>query len=161
MNVNTSLAPLQQYPPSWGIILGSILAVIIAFYIIMLILTRKTKIQHDVDEMHILSLPERLSKIKNKYAQEAITVQAQFNQKEITTRQSFQALSVILRNFTHEYSQTRDHVSTLEELKAKGAPDLLKKQIESFYPAAFQKAESTQNVKVAVDDVLRVIQQWH
>jgi len=158
---DNALSPLQQYPPSWGLIIGAVLAVLIIFYVIMLVLTRKIKVIDNVEEIPVLTLEQKLSEIKNKYALEAQLVEQSYNKKELTTRQAFQKLSYLLRNFTNEYSHTYDHTSTLLELEGKGAPPLLKDRIKEFYPEAFQEAESEQDVTKAVYDTLQVINLWH
>lgn len=109
----------------------------------------------------LLSTPEMLSAIKNLYAQEISNVGEQFKAGDISRRVAFQHLSVLLRNFTHEYSKTQDNTSTLVELKSKGAPDLLVDRIKEFYPPAFEEAEKENNVILAVNDALMVIQKWH
>lgn len=158
---DNTLSPLQQYPPSWGVIIGAVLLVMFVFYIIMLVLTRKIKIIDNVEEIPLLSLEQKLSEIKNKYALQVQEIEKNYINKNLSKRQAFQKLSATLRNFTNEYSHTFDHTSTLQELEIKGAPPLLKDRIKEFYPGAFQEAESQQDVKKAVYDTLQVINLWH
>ena len=153
---------LLQYSPSWLWIVWPLVGVAVLIIVGMFIFTRKLKRKHDVLGLDpLLSTPEMLSAIKNLYAQEVSQVGEQFKSGTISQRVAFQHLSVLLRNFTHEYSKTLDHTSTLVELKTSGAPDLLVDRIKEFYPPAFQKAEKENNVLLAVNDALMVIQKWH
>lgn len=154
------LNPLQQYPPAWGFILASLIIIIIVFYIIMLILTRKIKIVDNVEVISVMDMEKKLSEIKNLYAKRVIEIENLYNEKTITTREAFQKLSIVLREFTSEYSQTNYQTSTLQELEIKQAPPILREQIRKIYPEAFQAAESTQNVNLAVHDTLQVITLW-
>jgi hypothetical protein len=161
VNVDELFAPLQ-YQIAWAIIAGSLVVLALVFYIIMFVLTRKVKIQTEIKPLpKMANLAEKLSLIKNKYAQDVILVGELHSKGEISTRTAFQSLSVHLRNFTHEYSQTGAYSMTLTDLTKNQAPPLLKDKIRNFYPVAFEEAERNANVKLAVKDALEVIQLWH
>jgi hypothetical protein len=161
VNADELFDPLQ-YQLSWAIIAGSLIVLAIVFYIIMFFLTRKVKIKEDIKPLPTMAnLAEKLSLIKNKYAQDIILVGEKHSKGEISTRTAFQSLSIHLRNFTHEYSQTGAYSMTLTDLNRTQAPPLLKDKIRNFYPVAFEEAERDANVKLAVRDALEVIQLWH
>lgn len=158
---NTFFPPLQ-YDFMWIILAGSVLFVAIVFYVFLFIMTRKLKHKKDIMPLPKgLTQEEALSLIKNKYAENIMTVSSKYKTGEITSKQAFQSLSIHLRNFSHEYSATGAYSMTLKDLNDKKAAPSLRKKIEDFYPYAFERAEKEGNVALAVKDALEVIQLWH
>jgi len=155
------LQPLQ-YPLTWAFIAGSLILLATAFYIILLLMTRKVKTNFEVTQLpDEMGLAHKLSAIKNKYAQNILFVQQQYDEGSITTRKAFQSISVHLRNFSHEYSQTGAFAMTLTDMQQNNAPVVLETKIRNIYPVAFQEAELNANVHKATQDALEVIQLWH
>lgn len=155
------LTPLQ-YPWSWLFIAGSFIVLAIGYYLITNLMLRKKKKLQEVQPLpDSLSMVEKLSLIKNKYAEQVQTIQADYDSEKISTRKAFQSLSVVLRDFSHEYSQTGAYSMTLADLEINNSPMILQERIRAIYPVAFQKAESEADVHLAVRDTLEVIQRWH
>lgn len=162
MNADTVdvLTPLQ-YPITWVWISGSLVLLAIVFYITLLVMTRKRKLKLDVPMLPGgLSSEEKLSALRNKYAEEIISIQTAYKAKEISTRKAFQSISITIRNFSHEYSHTGAFAMTLTELEAAQTPLMLQEKIRLIYPVAFQQAEVEANVDLAVNDALEVIRLW-
>lgn len=161
MDDTANLFPPMQYQAGWALMAVSLILLLIIFYIVVLRSTRKLK-----PEPLIVSLPrvaggeERLSLIKNKYVKKVQEIQEAYHEGDISSRKAFQALSINLRNFTHEYSRSGAHAMTLTDLHKYNAPEFLRNKIRDFYPLAFEEAERTGNVDLAVNDVLQVIALW-
>lgn len=151
----------SQYNIDWGVIAISLLVLITVFYVVVFLATRKKKPEEDIRMLPKVAMgAERLSLIKNKYAKSITNVGEAYSSGEISQRKAFQLLSTHLRNFTHEYSGSGAYSMTLTDLYAAHAPELLLSKIESHYPGAFQKDNSENDVELAVQDALRMVQVW-
>lgn len=159
---NTDVLTPLQYPWSWLFIAGSFVVLALGYYVVTNLLLRKKKTLKNVEPLPpTLTNVEKLSLIKNKYAQQVQMVQTQYEAGQISVRKSFQSLSVLLRDFTHEYSKTGAYSMTLAELELTDSPVILQERIRAIYPVAFEKAEAEADVVLAVRDTLEVIQRWH
>jgi hypothetical protein len=155
------LIPPKQYDIAWGLIACCLIVLAIVFYITIFKLTQKVKIQENIVKLpRIAGGEERLSLVKNKYVEDIMNIQRSFEANEISDRKAFQALSIVLRNFTHEYSGSGAYAMNLSDLKQNNAPELLLEKIRNYYPLAFEEANRTGNVSLAVQDALKVVSIW-
>lgn len=162
MNDEGSLLPPAQYDFIWPLLAIALVVMAVIFYVFLFVATKKVKPEPIVQMLpRTASSVERLSLIKNKYAQKVIHIQTAHNEGKLSTRKAFQALSINLRNFTHEYSGTGAHAMSLTDLYDTQAPKLLLEKIQNYYPLAFEEANKKGNVDLAVADALKVIQIWH
>ena len=161
MNAAVDISPPVQYDIAWVLIVGGLTLIALVFYIVLFQMTKKMKPEENILMMpRIANGAERLSLIKNNYAGKVYDIQKAYHNGDISDRKAFQALSVNLRNFTHEYSGSGAHAMTLTDLNKTQAPELLKEKIQNYYPLAFEEAERTSNVDLAVEDALKVIAIW-
>lgn len=161
MYVVAELIPPKQYDIAWGLIACCLVVLAIVFYITVFKLTQKVKIKENILMLpRIASGEERLSLIKNKYVEDIVNIQRSFDADEISDRKAFQALSIVLRNFTHEYSGSGAYAMNLSDLQKTNAPELLLEKIRNYYPLAFEEANRTGNVSLAVQDALKVVSVW-
>lgn len=157
-----NLFPPRQYDIAWGLIACCLIIIGIVFYITVFRLTRKAKMDDDVVMLpRIAGGEERLSLVKNKYVKDILNIQRAYGVNEISNRKAFQALSIALRNFTHEYSGSGAYSMNLSDLQESNAPELLLEKIRNYYPLAFEEANRTGNVDMAVEDALKVVSAWH
>lgn len=162
MNDEGSLFPPAQYDFIWPLLAIALVVMAIIFYVFLFVSTRKLKPEPIIQLLpRTASSTERLSLIKNKYVKKVMDIQAAHAEGNLTNRKAFQALSINLRNFTHEYSGTGAHAMSLTDLYETKAPEVLLDKIKNYYPLAFEEANRNGNVNLAVDDALRVIQLWH
>lgn len=153
---------LAQYDPLWAVIAIGLIVLVGVFLTLLLVMTKKMRPDEDVQPLAKMAFgEERLSMIKNKYVTQILAIQKQYAEGSLTSRKAFQKLSICLRNFTHEYSNSGAFSMTLTDLQNKQAPKLLVDKIRNFYPLAFEEANRTGNVDLAVNDALQVIQLWH
>ena len=161
MEESELLAP-AQYDVLWLIIAIGLVVIAGLFYSLMFFFTKKMRPEDDVTPLAKMALgAERLSLIKNKYVEEIKEIEQQHLAGDLSSRKAFQKLSICLRNFTHEYSNSGAFSMTLSDLEQQQAPQLLVEKIRNYYPLAFQEAERTGNVQLAVQDALKVVQLWH
>lgn len=159
---NTEILNPIQYPWSWLFIAGSFVVLALGYYIVTNLFLRKKKVTKEIEPLpEDLNPYERLSAVKNKYAQLTSAIAHQYDAKEISTRKAFQSLSLLLREFSHEYSRTNAHAMTLADLQNNNSPVVLQERVRAIYPVAFQKAEVDADVHLAVGDMLEVIKRWH
>lgn len=164
MSEDNLLMPPIQYDLIWLVIAVSLVGLVVLFYTILLSLTSKIK-PEDV----IKPLPDdsnsppvdRMGELKNRYVTQVLELQKKHDEGKVSTRKAFQSLSVLLRNFSHEYSKTGAFSMSLNDLERSSTPVVLTDKIRNFYPFAFEQANKTGNVKLAVEDTLKVIQLWH
>lgn len=162
MNDEGSLFPPVQYDIIWPLLAVALVIMAIVFYVFLFVSTKKVKPEPIIQMLpRTASSMERLSLIKNKYVKKVIDIQSAHAEGALSTRKAFQALSINLRNFTHEYSGTGAHAMSLTDLYQTQAPEVLLDKIRNYYPLAFEEANKDGNVNLAVDDALRVIQLWH
>lgn len=162
MNDEGELFPPVQYDPVWMIIAISLIVLVFVFYYLIFLITKKARPEDIIAPLPVTAVGgERLSLIKNKYSEKVVEVVGAYNDGYISNRKAFQSLSVILRNFVHEYSLSGAHAMSLRDLKEAQAPELLTERIQNFYPLAFEEANLTGNVDLAAKDTLMVIQQWY
>ena len=161
MENENSLFPPMQYELGWGIIAACLILLVIVFLITLLRMTRKAKPENPIAVLpKMANAEERLMLIKVKYSKNIENIRTSYRNNEISTRKAFQALSINLRNFTHEYSGSGAHAMTLTDLQQKNAPEILKEKIYHYYPLAFEEANRTGNIELAVNDALKVISLW-
>jgi hypothetical protein len=159
---NAEIAGPLPFEIGWGAIAVGLILLAIGYYVVLFVSTRKLKPREDVSMLPTVAHgAERLSLIKSKYAKRIQDVQEAYNAGKISQRKAFQSLSVNLRNFTHEYSGSGAYAMTLTDLEKHQAPALLSDRIKVFYPIAFEEAEKTGDVNLAVQDALQVIQVWY
>lgn len=150
-----------QYGIDWGLITLCLVLLVTGYYIALFIFTRKRKNDEDIRMLPTVATgAERLSLIKNKYANNIKEIAKNYESERLTERQVFQALSIELRNFTHEYSGSGAYSMTLSDLYATHAPSILLSRIEESYPAAFQEASYNHDVNKAIDEALKVVKVW-
>ncbi len=141
--------------------IGLVLIAVIFIYLVLLF-TKKLKPEDFIKPLaKEVTGAERLSLVKNKYAEEIQSVQTRWDSKEISTRKAFQLLSISLRNFTHEYSGSQAFSMDLQDLENAQAPEILTDKIRNYYPLAFEEANRTGNVRLATEDALRLVQVWN
>lgn len=162
MNDEGSLFPPTQYDFIWPLLAVALVVMAIVFYVFLFVSTKKLKPEPIIQMLpRTASSMERLSLIKNKYTKKVIDIQSAHSEGTLSNRKAFQALSINLRNFTHEYSGTGAHAMSLTDLHRTQAPEVLLNKIKNYYPLAFEEANKNGNVELAVNDALRVIQLWH
>lgn len=156
----TPLVPLQ-YPLTWAFLAIVLVGLVITFYLFVFFMTRRKKAREEVFVLPDSGLSyDRLAYIKNKYVEEAVQVGVDYDAGQLTTRKAFQTLSVLLRNFSHEYSRTGAYAMTLTDLKNNQVDISLQQKVQNLYPFALKRAEKEGNVKLAVADAIEVITKW-
>lgn len=162
MNLVADLLPPTQYDLGWGIIAVAILVIAIVFYITLLLMTRKKKPEQVIHALPTVAyFSERSMLIKTKYTEAIRNVGLAHEAGDISTRKAFQALSVYLRNFAHEYSGTGAYAMTLKDMSNSQTPELLQDKVRNYYPLAFEEANRTGNVQLAVEDAVKVVEIWY
>lgn len=150
-----------QYGLDWGLVSVCLVVLVLVYYIVLFFITRKKNNDEDIKMLpSVATGAERLSLIKNKYANNIKGIAKNFEEDRLTERQVFQALSIELRNFTHEYSGSGAYSMTLSDLYATHAPSILLSRIEESYPAAFQEASYNHDVNKAIEEALKVVKVW-
>lgn len=162
MNLVADLLPPTQYDLGWGIIAVAILVIAAIFYVVLLLMTRKKKPEPLIHTLPTVAYSsERSLLIKTKYAEAIRNVGLAHEVGELSTRKAFQALSVYLRNFVHEYSGTGAYAMTLKDMSKAQTPALLQDKVRNYYPLAFEEANRTGNVKLAVEDAIKLVELWY
>lgn len=160
--IDSNLIPPVQYDVLWAVIVGGLIILLTIFYVFLFAVTKKIKQPAPEPLPDPLTLQETLSALKNKYVVKVTGVEEDWNAGLVTGKEAFQSLSVLLRNFSHEYSTTGAYSMTLSDLKNSNVNYLLTKQVAGLYPTVFSEMKVEENIKVeeAVAEVLGVIQQW-
>lgn len=148
--------PPVDYSGWWIVLALGIVAVIIAFYVVVPILTRARETQPEpVDTGWI---PSPVS-IREKYVDLIDEVEASHRRGELTIRASHQRLSMLLRFFAYESSGINAPQMTLADLRQTRATPL-SDAVARLYPGAFREVERG-SVDEAAGMAKRVVQSWN
>jgi len=149
---NGFFAPVQ-YNPLW-LLLGAVLVLlVVAWFVLVPLLTRPRPIVSEASARAAL-----VPQIRARYDTLIADVAAAHARAQLTNREAHQKLSALVRAFAHETSGYPASAMTLSELRALGLPGLTS-AIEQFYPAEFGVAGSG-SVEVSVAEARRVVAEW-
>jgi hypothetical protein len=145
--------PPVQYSPWWGVIGGLLLLLVVAWFVVVPLLTRARPVVSDADARAALA-----PVVRARYVEAIEDVALEYQQTDMTAREAHQRLSALVRAFAHETSGYPASAMTLTELRRLGLPGLTG-AVERFYPAEFG-AGGQGSVPLAVDDARRVVLDW-
>lgn len=133
-----------------------ILIIILILFIIHLIINRKKKII-----IPKVKLPEKKNQleIKQKYLKDLDQLLTNFNTHQITNRQAFQSLSLLVRHFIYEMTSIRVQNCTLSDISKLNMPILYELVLE-YYDPEFSKISSG-NIFLSIEKTRKVIEKWN
>ncbi|MDE5779535.1 MAG: hypothetical protein K2I10_13705 [Lachnospiraceae bacterium] len=99
------------------------------------------------------------AQFRHKYLAQLDSLENSCQNQEITVREAYQHLSLIVRHFVYEMTGKRVQYATLEELKGADMPALYD-MIKYCYAQEFSP-ESTSNIYDALHRARKVIQEWN
>jgi hypothetical protein len=145
--------PPVQYSIWWAVLGVILLALILAWFIVVPLLTRPRPVMSDAT-MRAAQAPV----IRARYVEAIDAVQLAWQSNAVTSREAHQRLSTLVRAFAHESSGYPASAMTLSELRQLGLPGL-SGAIEQFYPAEFGTTGQG-SVPAAVSEARRVVVEW-
>ncbi|MET0990468.1 MAG: hypothetical protein ABWY54_07465 [Glaciihabitans sp.] len=149
---NGFFAPVQ-YGPLWATIGLLVFALIIAWFIVVPLLTRPRPVISEATVRAALAPATRA-----RYLDLITEVGAAHARSELTAREAHQRLSALVRAFVHESSGYPASSMTLTELRSLNLPGLTA-AVERFYPAEFG-TRGDLRVPESVLSAQRVVADW-
>lgn len=151
MRVTTDLRPMFSYSLIPIIICLLFLIGIITYFI----LTNKKK------EAIKPVIPNKQDKtqIKNNYLIKIDTLANDLKEAKITSRQAYQRLSTLIRNFIYEMTSIRVQNCTLEDIKLVNIP-ILYELVSEYYDPEFSRI-SKGNITNSIAKTREVIIKWN
>lgn len=148
--------PPVDYSGWWVALAVAIIAVIIAFFVLVPLLTRARERQPEPVDTSWIPAPVS---IREKYVELIGEVEQSHRRGELTIRGAHQRLSMLLRFFAYESSGIDAPQMTLADLRETRATPL-SDAVARLYPGAFREVERG-SVDEASDMARRVVQSWN
>lgn len=117
---------------------------------------RKSKKRNNIEKDNIKPVP---LPIKNSYIYKIENIASLYERKEITSKQGFQNLSVLVRNFVLEYAGIDVTKKTLAEIRALDI-EKVEKIVEACYEPEFSSSGSGDFYK-AIYEAKKIIDTWN
>ena len=158
-------APVQ-YNGGWVLLGALILLAIVAFYVLVPLLTRPRRVPLEPTTPWIP--PETPDQMADRYLALIDVVESKYSRGEVNARVAHQRLSQLLRFFAWERSGVRAPQMTLAELRESNAQrdnnrDVslrdLAWAVEGYYPASFGPQDYA-SVSEALRNARRVVREW-
>lgn len=151
MQVTTDLRPMFSYSLLYILLL-------IVLIILLYVLYRRTDTK-EIKEEVIPIVPDNLGLIKKKYLKKIDKLSEDATSGEITSRQAYQTLSKIIRNFIYEATNIKVQNCTLKEIKSLDMPKL-SELVSEYYDPEFSKV-SEGNIVSSIKKTRTVIEKWN
>ncbi len=158
MHVDVNLYPNQNYHWRWLVIGLILLGLLLAWYGLVIWLTRKKKPKILANSKPPVYAKPDLPALKQKYLTLIGGAEQQYNNGEVGLRLLHQQLSYLLRLFVYELKGSRIDTFTLTDLQ-KSRYQQLAKTIERYYLPEFLEIEQGDAVE-AIKLARRVINEW-
>lgn len=156
--VGDGFFPPVQYSPFWMVLGIGIVLLVVAFYVVVPLLTRSHRVEREpVDTSWMPQEPTET--LRGKYIDLIGEVEAAHHRDEVSLRAAHQRLSLLLRFFAYESSGIRAPQMTLADLREAHATPL-GDAVEQLYPGAFSEIERGSVIEAA-DMARRVVLSWN
>ena len=152
MQINTELQPLFSYSFLPIILLLVILLLPIIFLIYKKFLGKKKKVLNVYKSKDI-------NMIKYNYLNKLNDLEKLLDNQEISSREAYQELSLLIREFVYELTGIEVQTCTLQEIKYLNIP-ILYELISEYYDPEFSKV-SKGNIKLSIEKTKGVIGRWN
>jgi hypothetical protein len=150
---NADFFPPVQYNGLWILLGLGLLALVVAWFIAVPLLTRTRPVISEAAARAALAPVVRAN-----YLASIDEVEAAHQRGELNNRAAHQRLSALVRGYVHESSGYPASAMTLGELRRLNLPGLTG-AVERFYPAEFGTEDSAA-VATSVSAARRVVQEW-
>ena len=150
---NAEFFPPVQYNPLWIVLALVLFALVVAWFVVVPLLTRARPIVSEAAARAALAPVVRAN-----YLASIDEVVAAHQRGELGSRAAHQRLSALVRGYVHESSGYPASAMTLGELRRLNLPGLTR-AVERFYPAEFGRDDSAAVITSATD-ARRVVQEW-
>ena len=150
MQVQTELRPMFSYS-IWAIIITLILFIGIIFI-------RKYERKKVIKKEIVIPEYKDLMAIKRNYLTKIQKLFNDFNNKKISKREAYQALSSLVRNFIFEATNIKVQNYTLKEIKMINMP-ILYELVSEYYDPEFA-ISSRGNIISSIEKTRMVIEKW-
>lgn len=158
MQGDVDLRPGFDFLPLWLILGCVLLAIVVAWYVFVMFITRK-RAQKTIKSLpQIPYIPPDRNLLKQKYLALIDDVENKYANNEYTKRSAHQTLSLLLRFFVYEAQNHRVDVMTLSDLR-KTKYLTLAKAIEGLYMPEFRRYEQG-DVAVSANEAREVVRSW-
>ena len=151
MQVKTELRPSFSYSFIHIII-------VIIFMILIFILIKYLK-KKEGQKKIIIPNQKDLMTIKKNYLLKIQKLSNDFNEKKISSRQAYQSLSNIIRNFIYETTNIKVQNYTLKDIEMINMP-ILYELVNDYYDPEFSKI-SKGNITDSIEKTRMVIEKWN
>ncbi|MFP7832952.1 hypothetical protein [Marisediminicola sp. LYQ134] len=149
--------PPVTFSPWWGVLAATLVALVIAFYIVVPLLTRAPRRAHDDAAVPEFVMPD--VPLSEKYGDLIAEVEADHRAGRVSSRAAHQRLSLLVRYFAFESTGMRAPTMTLADLRDAQSPEL-SDAVERLYPGAFAAIEGG-SVAEAAEHARRVVKPWN
>ncbi|PRY69639.1 hypothetical protein B0I08_102316 [Glaciihabitans tibetensis] len=150
---NADFFPPVQYNPLWAVLAFVLLALVVAWFIAVPLLTRARPVVSEAAARAALA-----PAVRAHYLGMIDEVVRAYERAELTSRAAHQRLSALVRGYVHESSGYPASAMTLGELRRLNLPGLTG-AVERFYPAEFGTDDSAA-VATSAAAARRVVQDW-
>ncbi len=156
MQVSTELRPMFSY--GYGAV-ATVAILMAAMVVALVVLGRKRRAKPEPQQEMVVPPREDLNTIKHRYLAELQTLTNNFTARKISSRQAYQKLSRLVRNFIFEATNIRVQNYTLAEIEAVGMP-ALSELVREYYDPEFAVATKGDTL-AAVERTREVIERWN
>jgi hypothetical protein len=151
--------PVIGYPLGWLLLGVGLLVVIAAWYVAVILGTRKRVPVPQRPLEPQLSYGERVAKLKADYLHRVTSIGGRAERGEISTRRAHSELSESVREFATLASGIQATYMTLTDLKQTNL-SAVTAAVEDFYPSAFS-ADGRGDAALGVQAAQKVIDEWN
>ena len=151
-----SFYPPVQYSPLWFLLGLLIIVIVVTWYIVIAIITRKRARPAPEPQY---GPPILTQSARDRYTGFIDQVGSRYRNGEVAYNDAHHELSVIVRTFAAEARGVRAPYMTLEDLRA-AEQQPLADTVETLYPGAFS-GQDAGPVDIAVERARRLVREWN
>jgi len=148
--------PPVQYLPWWGMLGALILVLVVAWWVFVFVSTRASRVAPRAGST--VPYGPGVEVIRKRYLGLVDETRAAYANGDLTEREAYHQLSLLMRTYVEEREGTRTVTLTLKELRStKLTP--LSEAVARLYPGAFS-ADDRGTVAQAVDQARALVTSW-
>ena len=139
-----------------GLIIGLVIVLFLFVIGAIIVSYEKQKRKEIVKE---IVKPKNLEEIKKEYLNKITELEDELKNNKVTTRKSYQKLSLLIRMFVYEVTKINVQKLTLKEIKKYKLP-ILTELVEEYYVPEFAKEEPN-SIEKSLEKTRKAIEKWN
>jgi hypothetical protein len=148
--------PPAQFSPIWFVIGVALLVIVVVYFVLVLVLTRRSRVQEDY--VGLEGLPMSPYAVRDTYLALIDDVVRAHGEGGLGAREAHQRLAVVVREFAAHSRGVRAPYMTLGDLRASRVGPLAD-TVEALYPGEFGP-DDARGVVTAAERARRLVSEW-